>query len=64
MTYSAPSVAIARVSPGAPFPPRALWAIAGAFGARSPVTLVAHAVARAAVQEARWLSARPRHRAD
>jgi len=59
-----PVYAIARVRPGGSFPPRALWAIAGAFGARSPVALVAHAVARAAVQEARWLSARPRHRAD
>jgi len=40
---------------GRPFPPRALWAIAGAFGGRSPVALVAPAVARAAWQEARWL---------
>jgi hypothetical protein len=52
------------VSDGAPFPPRALWAIAGAFGARSPVALVTHAVARAAAQEAHWLTARARHGAD
>jgi phosphatidylglycerol lysyltransferase len=37
------------------FPPRALWAIAGAFSAGSPVVLVARAVGRAVSQETRWL---------
>jgi phosphatidylglycerol lysyltransferase len=37
------------------FPPRALWAIAGAFSAGSPVALVARAVGRAVSQETRWL---------
>lgn len=50
-----PVFAIAR---GTTFPPRALWAIAGAFGGRSPVTLLAHAAGRAVVQEGRWLTAR------
>lgn len=35
--------------------PRTLWAIAGAFGSMSPLLLVARAVGRAVVQEARWL---------
>ena len=53
-----PVYAIARTGRvGGTFPPRALWAIAGAFGACSPVTLMTHAVARAATQEARWLRA-------
>jgi phosphatidylglycerol lysyltransferase len=42
------------------FPARALWAIAGAFGGRSPVTLMAHAIVRAAMQETRWLAVRGR----
>lgn len=37
------------------FSPRFLYAIAGAFGARSPVAFLAQAVGRAAVQEMRWL---------
>jgi phosphatidylglycerol lysyltransferase len=53
-----PVYAIAEVPRGASFPPRALWAIAAAFGARSPVSLVMHAVARAGAQEARWLTRR------
>ncbi|AHG91273.1 Lysylphosphatidylglycerol synthetase, domain of unknown function DUF2156 [Gemmatirosa kalamazoonensis] len=56
-----PVYAIARTGHGRTFPPRALWAIAGAFGARSPVTLMMHAVGRAAAQEARWLAARREH---
>jgi len=56
-----PVYAIARTGHGRTFPPRALWAIAGAFGARSPVTLMMHAVGRAAAQEARWLAARRDH---
>jgi phosphatidylglycerol lysyltransferase len=52
-----PVYAIAR---GRSFPPRALWAITGAFGGRSPVTLAAHSLARAAAQEARWLRSRLR----
>lgn len=47
-----PVYAFAR---GRRFPARALWAIAGAFGGRSPVALVAHAIGRAALQEVRWL---------
>jgi phosphatidylglycerol lysyltransferase len=38
------------------FSVRALYAIAGAFAQRSPVRLAAAAIARAAVQEIRWLS--------
>ena len=41
-----PVYAIARTGHGRTFPPRALWAIAGAFGGR------------AAAQEARWIAAR------
>jgi phosphatidylglycerol lysyltransferase len=40
------------------FSPRALYAIASAFSAGSPVALLGSAVARAARQEARWLVAR------
>lgn len=36
------------------FPPRAMWAIAGAFAQSSPILLVARALARAAEQETRW----------
>jgi len=44
---------------GRAFPPRALYAIAGAFGGRAPVGLVAAAVARGARTEyARWRSRR------
>jgi phosphatidylglycerol lysyltransferase len=50
-----PVYAIAR---GTSFSPRTLWAIAGAFGGRSPLALVAAAGARALAQEARWLAAR------
>jgi phosphatidylglycerol lysyltransferase len=42
------------------FPPRALWAIASAFSQGSPVALVARALARAGLQEMRWLAARRR----
>lgn len=48
------------LAPGRSFPARALWAIAGAFGGRSPVTLLATAAARAARQEVHWLRARAR----
>jgi phosphatidylglycerol lysyltransferase len=37
------------------FSPRFLYAIAGAFGARSPAAFLAQAVGRAAVQEVQWL---------
>ena len=37
------------------FSPRTLWAIAGAFGGRSPLSLVSRAMARAVGQEGRWL---------
>jgi phosphatidylglycerol lysyltransferase len=46
-----PVYAIAR---GRRFSPRALWAVAAAFGGRSPVALVGAALARAAAQEVRW----------
>jgi phosphatidylglycerol lysyltransferase len=39
------------------FPPRALWAIAGAFIRGSPIVLVGRAVGRAVRQEAHWLVA-------
>jgi phosphatidylglycerol lysyltransferase len=42
------------------FPPRALWAIASAFSQGSPVALVARALARAGLQEMRWLVRRRR----
>jgi phosphatidylglycerol lysyltransferase len=44
------------------FPFRALWAIAGAFSRGSPLVLVARAMGRASLQEARWLGAKWRHR--
>jgi len=37
------------------FSPRALYAIAGAFASRSPLLLVAGAIAKAVRQELRWL---------
>lgn len=40
------------------FPPRALWAIAAAFGEMSPVWLITRALARAVRQEVRWALAR------
>ncbi|HEX6041516.1 hypothetical protein, partial [Longimicrobium sp.] len=40
------------------FPPRALYAIAHAFSAGSPVALLGRAVVRGARQEARWLLSR------
>jgi phosphatidylglycerol lysyltransferase len=50
-----PVYAIAAVRrPGAPFPPRALWAIAAAFGGGSPVALGVRALARAGAAEVRW----------
>lgn len=51
-----PVYAIAT-APGGRFPVRALWAIAGAFGGCSPVTLAARALGRAGRQEVRWLLA-------
>jgi phosphatidylglycerol lysyltransferase len=44
------------------FPPRMLYAIAGAFGGSSPPSLLVRALARATAQEARWLAARARRR--
>ncbi|MBV9879553.1 MAG: DUF2156 domain-containing protein [Gemmatirosa sp.] len=58
------------IAQGRRFPLRALWAIAGAFGACSPVTLGARTLTRAAREEARrlarpWRAAvRARDRAD
>lgn len=53
-----PVYAIAR---GREFPPRALYAIAGVFGARAPVGLVASAITRGArVEYARWRARRAR----
>jgi phosphatidylglycerol lysyltransferase len=40
--------------------PRTLYAIAGAFGGRSPVLFIGHALLRALGQEARWAVARAR----
>ncbi|MEO5588611.1 MAG: DUF2156 domain-containing protein [Gemmatimonadaceae bacterium] len=40
------------------FSPRALYAIAGAFASRSPISLAAGVLAGAVVQEVRWLSGR------
>jgi phosphatidylglycerol lysyltransferase len=42
------------IAGGRRFPARALYAIAAAFGARSPVTLVGAALARAVGAETRW----------
>ncbi|HEU4641511.1 MAG TPA: DUF2156 domain-containing protein [Gemmatimonadaceae bacterium] len=52
---------IVAISYGRRFPPRALYAIAAAFGGRSPVTLLAKAVWKGARQEARWMRARIEH---
>jgi Uncharacterized conserved protein len=46
---------IFAISNEARFSPRTLWAITEAFGGRSPVSLVATGLWRAAVQELRWL---------
>jgi phosphatidylglycerol lysyltransferase len=46
---------IIAIDDRAPFTPRALWAITSAFGGGSPLALVARTIARAAVQELRWL---------
>jgi len=46
---------IIAIDDRAPFSPRALWAITGAFGGGSPLTLLARTIARAIVQELRWL---------
>jgi len=46
---------IIAIDDRAPFSPRALWAITGAFGGGSPLTLLARTMARAIVQELRWL---------
>jgi phosphatidylglycerol lysyltransferase len=40
------------------FPPRALYAIAGAFSGGAPLTLILRALMRAAIQESRTLSRR------
>jgi phosphatidylglycerol lysyltransferase len=52
---------IVALAPGPRFPPRALWAIAGAFSRGSPIALVGHALGRAAWQEMRWMMS-GRHR--
>jgi len=49
---------IIAIDDRAPFSPRALWAITGAFGGGSPLTLLARTIARAIVQELRWLERR------
>lgn len=52
---------IVAISYGRRFPPRALYAIAAAFGGRSPVALLAEAVWKGARQEARWARAKLEH---
>ena len=49
---------IIAIDDRAPFSMRALWAIAGAFGGGSPVTLIGRTAARAVAQEMRWLAKR------
>ena len=49
---------IIAIDDRAPFSPRALWAITGAFGGESPITLFARTIARALAQEIRWLQRR------
>lgn len=49
---------IIAIDDRAPFSPRALWAITGAFGGGSPLALLARTIVRAAVQEVRWLERR------
>ena len=49
---------IIAIDDRAPFSPRALWAITGAFGGGSPLALLARTVWRAIVQELRWLERR------
>jgi phosphatidylglycerol lysyltransferase len=49
---------------GPRFTPRALYAVAGAFGATPPPVLVARALARAAGQELRWAMRRGRRAAQ
>lgn len=49
---------IIAIDDRAPFSPRALWAITGAFGGESPLTLLARTIGRAIVQELRWLERR------
>ncbi len=49
---------ITAISYGRTFPPESLYAIVEAFGGRSPVAFVAHALAKAVVQEASWLRER------
>ena len=48
------------IAGGSRVTPRTLYAIAGAFGARSPLSLGAAALARAVAQEARWAATRRR----
>lgn len=49
---------IIAIDDRAPFSPRALWAITGAFGGGSPLALLARTVVRAIAQELRWLGRR------
>jgi phosphatidylglycerol lysyltransferase len=49
---------ITAISYGRSFPPASLYAIVEAFGGRSPIAFVARALAKAVVQEARWLGER------
>lgn len=46
---------IIAIDDRAPFSLRALWAITGAFGGESPLTLFARTIVRAVAQEIRWL---------
>lgn len=55
---------IVAISYGRRFPPRALYAIAAAFGGRSPVALIAEALWKGARQEARWMRDRLEHRSE
>jgi phosphatidylglycerol lysyltransferase len=49
---------ITAISYGERFPAASLYAIVEAFGGRSPIAFVARALAKAIVQEARWLGER------
>lgn len=49
---------ITAISYGRSFPPASLYAIVEAFGGRSPLAFVARALAKAVIQEARWLRER------
>lgn len=49
---------ITAISHGRTFPPASLYAIIEAFGGRSPLAFVAHALGKAIMQEAEWLRQR------